>query len=329
MSNRAYNSFLLQGNFGIEFYVQTGLAANYAIVYPNAAPTNGQSLRWNTSNGCFEWFTPSAGNAGTVTSVALALPTNEFDVTGTPVSSSGTLTGSWKSQPQNRVLASPVSGAGNPVFRALQNADIPSGIDAAKISGVFARANIPNGTQATSFQLGSGVTLVDDSGSLKICAADGTTITDLTVRNLNVTGNIDTVSSTNTLIGDSQITLLGNYTGSTPSTNASYSVERGTLTNASLRWNETTDRWEAGFDDNLLDIAREASTTFTNANISSNSFVFTHNLRASGKDPSIIVKNNNNVQVLLGVTFTSSDSVTLDFSRVGTLTGTWQVTAIA
>lgn len=60
-----------------------------------------------------------------VTSVALALPTSVFDVTGSPVTSTGTLTGSFKSFAQNLVLASPTSGSGVPTMRALVASDLP------------------------------------------------------------------------------------------------------------------------------------------------------------------------------------------------------------
>lgn len=65
--------------------------------------------------------------AGSVTSVGLALPSNEFSVTGSPVTVAGTLTGAWKTQNANRVFAGPTSGgAATPAFRALVAADIPS-----------------------------------------------------------------------------------------------------------------------------------------------------------------------------------------------------------
>jgi len=68
----------------------------------------------------------STGSGGTVTSVALALPT-EFTISGSPVTSTGTLTGTWANQTNNFVLAGPsVAPAGVPTFRALVAADIPS-----------------------------------------------------------------------------------------------------------------------------------------------------------------------------------------------------------
>lgn len=65
----------------------------------------------------------SAGT-GTVTSVGLSLP-NIFTVSGSPVTTSGTLTGTLASQSQNLVFASPNGSSGTPSFRALVAADLP------------------------------------------------------------------------------------------------------------------------------------------------------------------------------------------------------------
>lgn len=64
--------------------------------------------------------------SGTVTSVAIALPSNLFDVTGSPITTSGTFNVDLDLQAQNSVFAGPTSGSGAPVFRALVAADIPN-----------------------------------------------------------------------------------------------------------------------------------------------------------------------------------------------------------
>jgi hypothetical protein len=63
---------------------------------------------------------------GTVTSVGLSLPA-EITVSNSPVTTTGTLTGAWASQNQNRVFASPNGASGTPTFRALVSADLPAG----------------------------------------------------------------------------------------------------------------------------------------------------------------------------------------------------------
>jgi len=63
---------------------------------------------------------------GTVESVGLSLP-NLFSVSGSPVTSSGTLTATLATQAANVVLAGPTTGsAAAPTFRALVAADLPA-----------------------------------------------------------------------------------------------------------------------------------------------------------------------------------------------------------
>jgi hypothetical protein len=68
--------------------------------------------------------TLTCGTTGIVTSVGLALPT-QFTVTSSPVTSSGTLTGSWTNQLQNLIFSSPNGTTGPPTFRSLVSTDIP------------------------------------------------------------------------------------------------------------------------------------------------------------------------------------------------------------
>ena len=63
--------------------------------------------------------------SGSVTSVGLSLPAM-FSVTGSPVTTSGTLTASLASQTANYVFIAPNGTAGAPTFRALVAADLPS-----------------------------------------------------------------------------------------------------------------------------------------------------------------------------------------------------------
>jgi len=71
--------------------------------------------------------TTLVGTGGTVTSVGLSLPASVFSVTGSPVTSSGTLTGSFTTQSANIIFAGPSSGvASAPTFRSLVAADIPA-----------------------------------------------------------------------------------------------------------------------------------------------------------------------------------------------------------
>lgn len=70
----------------------------------------------------------AAVGSGTVTSVALSLP-SQFAVSGSPVTTSGTLAGAWNAQVANRVLCGPGSGAdAAPTFRVIVDDDVPDGI---------------------------------------------------------------------------------------------------------------------------------------------------------------------------------------------------------
>jgi hypothetical protein len=96
-----------------------GSGSAYAFT---SAGSSGQVLT-SAGAGTPTWTTPTVG---TVTSVGLSLP-SQFTVTNSPVTSSGTLTGSWNNQTANYVLAGPTTGAAAaPTFRALVSGDIPS-----------------------------------------------------------------------------------------------------------------------------------------------------------------------------------------------------------
>jgi hypothetical protein len=94
----------------------------------SGSPVNG-TLRYNTQTGVFEGYANNAWGsiaAGTgVTSVGLAMPA-DFTVSGSPVTSTGTLTAAWASQAANLVFASPSGTSGTPGFRALVNNDLPN-----------------------------------------------------------------------------------------------------------------------------------------------------------------------------------------------------------
>lgn len=96
---------------------------------------------------------------GTVTSVALALP-GIFTVTGSPVTTSGTLTATLGTQAANIVFAGPGSGsAAAPTFRALVAADIPS------LTGSYASTTLNNlGTTAVNANLLSGTDATNTIG---------------------------------------------------------------------------------------------------------------------------------------------------------------------
>lgn len=92
---------------------------------------------------------------------------------------------------------------------------------------------------------------------------DVTISNDLTVTgNLTVNGTTTTLNTNTLAVEDNIVVLNSNITG-TPSTNAGIEVERGTSTNASITWNETSDKWTAGIAGSEIAIARKYVTTTT------------------------------------------------------------------
>jgi hypothetical protein len=72
----------------------------------------------------------SGSGNGSVTAVGLTLPTDVFNVTGSPITTAGVLTGAFVAQAPNSFFAGPGVGPGDdvPTFRALQLGDIPAGL---------------------------------------------------------------------------------------------------------------------------------------------------------------------------------------------------------
>lgn len=152
----------------------------------------------------------ATGGTGTVTSVAITAPAI-LSVSGSPVTTSGTLALSLATQTANTVFSGPTTGAAaTPAFRALVSDDVPN-ISAAKItSGTLDAARLPTHTHsaaditsgtlaigrggtgvtstptngqvligngsgyvAAAITAGSGVTVTNGSGSITIAASGG------------------------------------------------------------------------------------------------------------------------------------------------------------
>jgi hypothetical protein len=136
-----------------------------------AALANASGVLTNNGSGVFSYTTPATG---TVTSVALAVPAM-FSVTGSPVTTSGTLTFALATQSANLVFAGPNTGsAAAPTFRALVAGDIPD-LSAtyqplnAKLTAIGALANA------------SGVLTNNGSGVFSYVAASTGTVTSVSL----------------------------------------------------------------------------------------------------------------------------------------------------
>jgi hypothetical protein len=159
----------------------------------------------------------SGGGSGSVTSVALALP-NIFTVSGSPVTTSGTLTGTLATQNANKVLAGPTTGAdATPAFRTLVAGDIPD------ISATY---------------------LTTSSASSTYLALTGGTISsNLTISgNLTVNGTTTTINSTAVSVDDINI-ILGDTASPSDATADGGGITLKGTTDKTLNWVDSTDAW--------------------------------------------------------------------------------------
>jgi hypothetical protein len=158
----------------------------------------------------------ATGGSGTVTSVAITTP-GFLSVTGSPITTSGTLALSLATQVANTVLVGPTSGTSAPTFRLLVAGDIPS-LTAAKISD-FSEA-VDDRINALLIE-GAGITLTyDDVANTLSIDASGLGYTDEEAQ--------DAIGS---ILLDSTTIDLG-YNDSTPSITAG--VKSDSLTNSLL-----------------------------------------------------------------------------------------------
>ena len=143
---------------------------------------------------------------GSVSSVGLSLP-NIFSVSGSPVTSSGTLTGTLASQTAATVFAAPNGSNGTPSFRALVAGDIP------------------------------------DLSSAYLPISGGTVSSNLTISgNLTVNGTTTTVNSTTVTVDDKNIELGSTASPSDAGADGGGITLKGT-TDKTFNWVDATDSW--------------------------------------------------------------------------------------
>lgn len=186
--------------------------ASASTLASTAAPTNGELLIGSTSaapvlaaltqgtgititNGAGTITIAATGGGGGVTSVALALPA-EFNVSGSPVTSTGTLTGAWASQSNNLFFASPDGSSGTPTFRGIVTNDLQNAPAAATVLGAVA---VPTSGSLTVDGLGNISAVAATSSALGVVQPDNVTITISAGVITAVTGGSGNVSSSGTI----------------------------------------------------------------------------------------------------------------------------------
>ena len=150
----------------------TGVAtttANFIFAGPSSGSPAAPTFRALTTADI-----PALGyGTGSVTSVGLSLP-SIMAVTGSPVTTSGTLTGTLTTQAANAIFAGPSSGAGAaPTFRSLTTADIPALSYVTSVSATVPAFLSIAGSPITS----SGTLAISYSGTALPVANGGTGVT--------------------------------------------------------------------------------------------------------------------------------------------------------
>lgn len=145
--------------------VDTGLDTSYDFVLPDSAPASNETIAWNGT--AFDWFDLSTLSSGTVTSVALTVPSFLF-VAGSPITESGTLAVTLVNQSGNVIFASPANGSsGVPTFRTLVKADLPEAT-ASRYEVSITNASLSAGVYTLSHNLGKrpNISVIDNTGEV-------------------------------------------------------------------------------------------------------------------------------------------------------------------
>lgn len=152
------------------------LLGRYAATNGDAQEiTLGSGLSLDTSTGV---LTATASGTGTVTSVSLALP-SIFTVSGSPVTTSGTLTGTLVSQSANLFFASPNGSSGTPTFRGILNNDLP---DSGVTGGSYNTLTVNSKGVVTS---ASNTTYVLPTRTITVIASTGISVSPSTAQDLS------------------------------------------------------------------------------------------------------------------------------------------------
>lgn len=199
----------------------------------------------------FNW--PSTGGTGTVTSISLVAPVSILSVSGSPVTTNGTITLSLVPQSANTVWAGPTSGASaNPTFRVLVAADIPTGtLSDVGTDGIV----ITNGIGAV---VGTGTSIAqhvaDTTHNGYLSSVDWNTFNGK--QNALTFGNLTDVGTDGITVGNGTGAVIG--TGTTISQHVADTTHNGYL--SSTDWNTFNGKQAALTFGTLSDVGTDGIT---------------------------------------------------------------------
>jgi hypothetical protein len=211
-----------------EYPASTGSGGGITSINGNTSPN--QTIVGGTgisvsSTGGTTTITNTEPGTGTVTSVGFTAP-SIFSVSGSPITTAGTIALSLVNEAANTVFAGPASGGpGIPTFRSLVAADIPS---LPYAQDAFTIIQTPNGTSPTATSATSVLTLLNTDGTIVITGNSGANSVTLNTTGLQPTGNYITA-----LTGDG----MASGPGSAALTLATVNGSPGTFTNATVTVN--------------------------------------------------------------------------------------------
>jgi len=161
------HTYLFHNTSSASVSVQDGASSALATVATNQRVV---FILQNNTTTAGIWVNNLTTNAaGTVTSVGLSLP-SIFTVSGSPITSSGTLTGTLNTQTANFIFSGPASGAAAiPTFRLQVLADLPQ-----LTNGQLYIGSTGAPVVAASLTAGTGVTITPGAGSITIAATNQT-----------------------------------------------------------------------------------------------------------------------------------------------------------
>jgi hypothetical protein len=136
--------------------------------------------------------------------------------------------------------------------------------------------------------------------------------------NLNVTGTVNSVNTSEVNIVDNKVNLNSNATG-TPVANAGIRVERGDSADVEILWNETDDNWTlTNNGTNYHSIVRKFASDITTTESAPFTFTATHNLGTRDVTVQVFATASPYNQIECDVDHTSTSVVTLTFAAAPT-----------